>query len=165
MTNWARIRRHAEFRCDARWFSAGAPSEQVVERDRQMAESFAGRVEYGIRDGRRRARDAELADAVRTERHLWVGDIVVDDLDSRHVQVDRYMVCGKGGIGDPSRALIEQRLFHQGHADAHDDGAAELTHDGLGIHHPAAVERSQPTRDARFARFGIDAYLAELRPV
>ncbi len=44
------------------------PSEQLVERDRQIAHALSGGVVNGIGNSRGRARDADLADALDADR-------------------------------------------------------------------------------------------------
>ena len=51
-------------------FRLGVASLKLVERDRQVAHALARRVEHRVGDRRRRAGDADLADAVRAERRL-----------------------------------------------------------------------------------------------
>jgi len=45
-----------------------ATSDDLVERDGQIAHALAGRMEHGIADRGGRARDADLAGALRAER-------------------------------------------------------------------------------------------------
>ena len=75
------------------------------------------------------------------------------------------MVLGERRVDDAPVALVEQRLFGQGRADAHDDAAPKLTGRRLRVQDPATVERAEPARDAHFARVLVDAHLAEVHAV
>jgi hypothetical protein len=62
--------------------------KQLIERNRQIANALARRVEDRVRDRRSGARDADLADAARAKRRVLVGDVGIDDFDRRYVEVD-----------------------------------------------------------------------------
>ncbi len=71
-------------------------AEQLIRRDRQIAHAHAGRVIDRVRDRRRRAGDADLADALRADGvDDRVGLVDRDDLDRGHVQVHRHVVVGE----------------------------------------------------------------------
>ena len=94
---------------------------------------------------------------------MLVGNVVHQNLDVRHVEVDRHVVLGERCVHDASAPFVEQRVFAERHADAHHDAAAQLTGCRLRVDDPAAVEGSQPARHADFARVLSHPHLAELR--
>ena len=85
-------------RCPSR--SSRAGKQYLVQRDRQFADAFAGCVVDGVRYRRRDAGDADLADAVQPERRMRFGNVVLDDVDHRHVGMHRHVVLGQRRIHD-----------------------------------------------------------------
>jgi hypothetical protein len=57
-------------------------------------------VKDGIRDCRRRARDTDLANAACAKWRMFVGNVGVDGLDMRHVEMARNMTLGGKAIDD-----------------------------------------------------------------
>jgi hypothetical protein len=86
-------------------------SEQLVERDRKVANAFAASVVDGIRDRRPDTGDADLADAVRAHGRVRVGDIGPDHVALGHVHVHGYVVLSEAWIHYAAIALVELRLL------------------------------------------------------
>src|SRR5262245_8768575 len=114
---------------------------QLVERDRQIAHAFAGRMIDRIRHGRRGADDADFADAFDTERiDLVVLLLDEDDIDRVHVRIHRHMIVGEIMAHEAPEPVIGDGLLMQRHADAADDGAENLAARSFGLRmRPAAT--------------------------
>src|ERR1700712_5312416 len=82
--------------------------EQLVEGDRQVAHAFASRVKYRVGHGSGGAGDADLADAVRTERRMLVGNIIEENLDVGNIEIDGNVIFGQRRIHDAAAPFIEQ---------------------------------------------------------
>src|SRR5690606_30061574 len=101
-------------------------SQQLVGRDREVADASAGGVVDGVGDGGAGAGDADLADAAGAHGGVRVGDVGPDQVDLGDVEVDGDVVVGEARVHHAAGAVVEDELLGQGEADAHDDAAAEL---------------------------------------
>ena len=70
-------------------------SQQFIECNRQISYPSTGGVKHRVGDRCGRASDAELADPVGAERRVGVGDVVDQNLDVRHVEIDRDVILGQ----------------------------------------------------------------------
>ena len=86
-------------------------SKQLIESNWQLANAFTSGVENRVGNGRRDASDADFSDTVRAQWRELVGNIVGDDLDVRHVEMNRNMILGETGINDASVPLVEKSRF------------------------------------------------------
>src|SRR5215831_14656168 len=137
---------------------------QLVERDRQIAHAFSGRMIDRIRHGRRGADDADFADAFDTERI----DLVIllfdeDDVDRVHVRIHRHVIVGEIMAHEAPEPVIGDGLLMQRHADAADDGAENLAARELRVEDAAGRHRADHARDPDDAKLFIDLDLGEYR--
>jgi len=87
---------------------------QLLERDREVAHAFAGRVIDRVGDRRRNTDDADLhqaLDAQRVDDRIRLVD--EDHLDVVHVGVHRYVVLGDIGVHDAAEVVIDQHFLVQ----------------------------------------------------
>src|ERR1700761_3697543 len=139
-------------------------SQQLVQGDGQVADTGTGGVVDGVGHGRADAGDADLPDAAGAHGCVRVGDVGPHNVDLRHVHVDGHVVVGQARVHDPPGALVEQRLLHEGQAQAHDDAAAELAGCRLGVEDAAAVERAEEPADPDLPGDRLDPHLAATVP-
>ena len=140
--------------------------QQFIERDRQIAHAFAGRVIDRIGDRRGDADNADFADALDAERIDQVVRLVdEDDLDIVHIGIHGHVVFGDVGVHDAAEIMIDQRLLVQRHADSADDGAHDLAVRRLGVEDAAGRDRADHAGDADHAELFVDLHLGENRRV
>src|SRR5262245_17648825 len=137
-------------------------SQQLVERDRQIANALAGRVEDGVGDRRRYAHDADFAQSLGAER---VDDRIVlfdeDHINLIYVGVHGDVILRQIVVYETSEVLVHHALFFQRHADAPDNAAHNLTPGRLGIQDTPAGDGADDARDADYAQVLIDFHLRE----
>src|ERR1700730_17387046 len=88
------------------WMSPETPpsavatsNDEILDLDRQLAEPYTGRMVDGVRDGRRHARQPDLADAARSQLvQVRVGEFHKMDFQRGPVGVCRDDVVGEIGI-------------------------------------------------------------------
>src|ERR1700689_357070 len=114
--------------------------EQLVKSDWQLADTPTGRVEDCIGDSRAHTGNADLPDATRAHRRVWIGNVGPDHVNLGHVHVNRDMVFGEARVHDPAVTIVKLSFLHQSHPQPHDDAAAKLTPRGLGIDDAPGIE-------------------------
>src|SRR5262245_63806814 len=83
---------------------------QLIERNREVAHALSSRVVNRVRNCRRDADNADLAEALDAERIDGVIRLVnEDDLDVVHVSVHWDMILGDVGIHDAAEPMIKDR--------------------------------------------------------
>jgi len=102
-------------------------SKQLVRRNWQVSDAFAGRVEDSIGDSCRHADGADLTQPLGAER---VSGLILflneDDLDVVHIGVDRDVVVRQVVGHEPAKGVVSDALLFQRRANAHDDQAEDL---------------------------------------
>src|SRR5438445_10423042 len=88
-------------------------SYQLIRRDRQIAHTFARRVENCVCYGGGDTDDSNLADSARAEiRHVWIGFVYEIDIEfRRRVGVHSDMVFGKMRINNAADIWIGNCTF------------------------------------------------------
>src|SRR5918997_168202 len=100
-------------------FIVRAPSQQLIRRNRQLADAPARGVEDGVGDGRRDADHPQLAHAFDAERiHNLVVLLDEQRLDLVHVGADGDVVVLEVRVHDAAVAVIYLGRLLQGHPDA-----------------------------------------------
>lgn len=120
-------------------------------------------MENGIGDRWRDADQRDLAEALHAER-VHVRVVLVDEdhvHDRRRVGVHRHGVFGEIGIGDAPVAGVDNRVLHEGHADAADHAADALAARDLRVDDAAGTIGADHAPHARLAEIGIDGNLHE----
>ena len=89
--------------------------DEAVDPEREIAQPLTRRMVDRVGDGRRRAHDADLADALDAER---VDELVLlgnqDDLHVDHISVHRHEVVGQVGVDVARRPADRSRFAHAG---------------------------------------------------
>src|ERR1700744_5263598 len=99
----------------------------LIERDGQVADAFAGGVVNGVGDGCCSSGDSDLTNAAGTEGiEFVVGDVERGDVDLMDVGVDGNVVFGEVLVNGAAIGVVDERFFVQRHADAPDDSANQL---------------------------------------
>jgi hypothetical protein len=87
-------------------------AHELVERDGEVADAFAGRVIDGVGDGGCCSSDANLSDASRPERvEAVVGDADAGDVDVVNVGVDGDVILGEVFVDGAAVDFVNQGLF------------------------------------------------------
>ena len=116
-------------------------------RDRQIAHALAGGVIDRIRDRRRGADDADLADAFDAERiDLVVLLLDEDHVDCVYVGIHRHVIVGEIVGHEAPEPVVGRGLLMQRHADAADHGAENLAACRLRIEDAAGRHRADHAR-------------------
>ena len=125
---------------------------------RQLGQPHAAGILDRIRNGRRHAESAALADALGAER---AGDLLRFHRlvlhDTRNVDDARDLVVGERGVGD--LAAVELDLLLHGEAVLHRRGARQLRLDDARIHRPADVGDVDHLGHLDVAGLGVDLEL------
>src|SRR5580765_4303687 len=109
-----------------------------------------------IGDGSGDADEADLADALRSERRERIRLSDEDDVDVRSVSVDGDKVVAGGGGGGEVGAGVDDVLLEQGLSDAADGSADDLAAGGLLVEDAAGVDGSGDACDADEAEVFVD---------
>src|SRR3954463_2179217 len=147
-------------------FKHRSSSEQLLRRDRQLADPLTGSVKDGVRDGRGDANHRDLADALYAKR-VHVRIVLVDKEhvhDPRGVGVDRHRVFGEVGVRDAPVADIHDGMLHERHADAADHAADALAAGRLWVDDAARSIGADHPPNARLPEIRIDGDLNEHGP-
>src|SRR3989475_7738433 len=126
----------------------GCGLQEAVEGDRNRADASTGGVMDPVRDGSGDADEADLADALGSERRERIRLSDEDDVDVRSVGVDGGEVVAEGGVGDAARAGVDDVLLEHGLADAADGSADALAAGGLLVEDAAGVDGGGDACDA-----------------
>src|SRR3954454_25263561 len=104
-----------------------------------------------VGDGSGDADEADLADALGSERRERIRFSGEDDVDVRSVGVDGDEVVAEGGIGDTAGAGVEDVLLEQRLADPADGAPDDLAAGSLLVEDAAGVDGRRDACDANEA--------------
>src|SRR5262249_29885296 len=140
----------------------GRLASELVERDRQVANAFAGRVINRIGDRGSDTDDANLSHTLDTERIddvVWLVD--EDDVDIVDVSIHRHVVLGEIGVDYAPQVVINQRFLVQGHANAPDHAACNLVAGRHWVENASGGNSTDDARDANDAKLLIHLHFRE----
>ena len=89
-------------------------SSSFVQGDRQMPNALPRRVEHGVRHGRRRTSDADLADLACAKRACSSANVRVDQLALGVAELDRLRSGSHSGLQSGKVSRIPGRVIHSG---------------------------------------------------
>jgi hypothetical protein len=118
-------------------------------------------VVHRIRNCRRDADNADLAEPLDAEQITVVRLVDKDDPDVVDVRVHWHMIIGDVGIDDAAEPVIDQRFLVQRHTDTPDHAAQDLAARGLRVQDAPCGNRADDARDADHAELLVNLHLDE----
>src|SRR5208283_374139 len=114
-----------------------------------------------VRNRRRNADNADLAEPLDAERIAVVWLVDEDDPDVMYIGIYRHMILGEIAVHETAISVVDHALFVQRHADTPDHAAQDLAARGLGVQDTPGGNRADDARDANHAKLLVNLNLSK----